>query len=257
MIRLIALLCLLPTLAAAQSAQDIADRASEAAYYRGGDGRGNIRMVIRDNRGGERTREMVMLRQNAGPVNGRQNVYVHFNRPADVNKTAFLVWKHPDTDDDRWLYLPALDVVRRIAASDERTSFVGSHFFYEDVSGRSPREDTHTLLRTTDNYFVLESRPKDPSAAEFGHYHAYIHRETYLPTRLEYFKADGRAYRTYEALAVETIQGIPTVMQARMTDEDMGGATEITYSRIRYGIGLTADVFTERALRAAPRQFLR
>ena len=259
MTRLVALLAFLvaPALAMAQSAQEIADRASEAAFYKGDDGRGQISMVIRDAGGGERTRKMTMLRQNAGAVNGPQNVYVHFSRPADVNKTAFLVWKHPGKDDDRWLYLPALDVVRRIAASDERTSFVGSHFFYEDVSGRGPDEDTHTLLRTTDNYFVLESRPKDAGGVEFDHFHAYIHKTTFLPTRVEYFKADGRKYRTYEALAVENIQGIPTVVQARMSDEDMGGATEVTYSGVRYGVGFPGDVFTERSLRAAPRKFLR
>ncbi len=28
---------------------------------------------------------------------------------------TLLVWKHQDRDDDRWLYLPALDLVKRIA----------------------------------------------------------------------------------------------------------------------------------------------
>ena len=248
---------LMPATVWGLSAQEIANHASAAAFYAGKDGRADVGMVIRDSRGGERTRDMAILRQNAGPLNGDQNVYVYFNRPADVNRTAFLVWKHPGTDDDRWLYLPALDVVRRIAASDERTSFVGSHFFYEDVSGRSPLEDSHTLLRTTDNYHVLESRPKNSDAVEYAYYHAYIHRDTFLPTRMEYYKADDRLYRVYEAQEVQTISGIPTVVRARMEDMDLGGETEVTYRNVRYGVGLPEEVFTERSLRTAPRQYLR
>ncbi len=39
--------------------------------------------------------------------------------------------------------LPDLDLVKRIAAGDKRTSFVGSHFLYEDISGRAVQEDKH------------------------------------------------------------------------------------------------------------------
>ena len=248
---------LMPSAVWGLSAQEIADQASAAAFYAGKDGRADVAMVIRNSRGRERTRDMAILRQNVGPQNGDQNVFVYFNRPADVNRTAFLVWKHSGSEDDRWLYLPALDVVRRIAATDERTSFVGSHFFYEDVSGRSPLEDTHTLLRTTDNYYVLESRPKNSDAVEYTYYHAYIHRNTFLPTRMEYYKADDRLYRVYEAQEVQTISGIPTVTRARMEDMDLGGETQVTYRNVRYSVGLPEDVFTERSLRNAPRQYLR
>ena len=97
---------------------------------------------------------MVILRRDVGEDLGDQQFYVYFKAPADVSETTFLVWKHPQAEDDRWLYLPALDLVRRIAASDERTSFVGSHFFYEDVSGRSPLEDEHELIEVTERHDI-------------------------------------------------------------------------------------------------------
>ena len=78
---------------------------------------------------------------------GEQRYFIFFHRPPDVRDMAFLVWKYPGRDDDRWLYVPALKLVRRIAASDKHTSFVGSDFSYEDVSGREPEDDTHKLLR--------------------------------------------------------------------------------------------------------------
>jgi len=94
-----------------------------------------------------------------------------------------MVHKHadPDKDDDRWLYLPDLDLDRRIAAGDKRTSFVGSDFLYEDVSGRSLEEDTHELVETTDKLFVIKNVPKQPDTVEFSYFNVSIDRKTYVP----------------------------------------------------------------------------
>lgn len=119
------------------SVESIVEKANHVAYYQGRDGRAQVAMQITDSQGRKRRRKFTILRRDVDPAEtsaGDQQFYVYFHRPADVNKMAFMVWKHLDRDDDRWLYLPALDLVKRIAASDERTSFVGSDFFYEDVS---------------------------------------------------------------------------------------------------------------------------
>ena len=130
------------------SADEIVEKANHTAYYQGKDGRARVRMTITDAKGRERDRELTILRRDGedddrSTHTGEQKYYVYFHRPSDVDGMAFLVWKHIGRDDDRWLYLPALDLVKRIAASDERTSFAGSHFYYEDVSGRGTYEDTH------------------------------------------------------------------------------------------------------------------
>lgn len=238
--------------------QEIVDKASAAAYYQGKDGKAKVAMTIADARGRERSREFVIIRTDVDDIdNGEQRFYVFFNRPADVNRTAFMVWKHIESDDDRWLYLPALDLVKRIAASDERTSFVGSHFFYEDVSGRGPKEDDHVLAEETDNYFVVESTPKNAGGVEFAKYKNWIHKETFIPVKTEYYDANGEAYRTYSAVKVETIDGHPTVVESRMEDHQIGGVTTMTYSAVDYDIDLPEDIFSERYLRNPPRQYLR
>ena len=231
----------------------IADRAAAVSYYQGDDGSADVRMKITDSRGRVREREMTILRKDRGEDLGKQRFFVYFQAPADVSRTTFLVWKNPEADDDRWLYLPALDLVRRIAASDERTSFVGSHFFYEDVSGRSPGEDTHELEEVTDTYYVLRSEPKDPAEAEFDFYRSWIHKDSFVPVRTEYYRdGDSEPYRRYEALAVETIDGFPTVVRSRMTDLDRDGSTTLEYSDVRYDVGLDDDIFEERYLRNPP-----
>lgn len=242
----------------ALSVNEIVAKANHTAYYQGKDGKANVHMVITDSQGRERTRDFTILRKdidNAGDT--EQRFYVYFHRPADVNKTAFLVWKHTHKDDDRWLYLPALDLVKRIAASDERTSFVGSHFFYEDVSGRTPSEDSHILLEETDNYYVLKSTPKQPGLVEFSYFKSWIHKTSFIPVKIEFFDKSNKSYRIVESTKVETIDGYPTVTAAKVSDKNIGGHTIMTYSKVKYDINLPEDIFSERYLRAAPRKHLR
>jgi len=243
---------------AAIEVAEVVAKANHAAYYQGRDGRARVKMTIADAQGRERVREFTILRLNTGEAqDAGQKLYVYFQRPADVSRTTFLVWKKIDADDDRWLYLPALDLVKRIAASDERSSFVGSHFFYEDVSGRVPHEDTHELIEESQNYYVVQSTPKDPQRVEFASYRNWIHRSTFLPVKTEFLDASGKVYRSYEVLRVETIDGVPTVMESRMSDTRIGGSTTMSYLAVSYDIGLPEDVFSERFLRNPPREHLK
>ena len=248
--------------AADPSVDEIVERTNRVAYYPGNDGRARVKMTITDAQDRTRLRQFTIIRRDqdqndADTGTGEQKMYVYFRRPSDINKMSFLVWKHPGKDDDRWLYLPALDLVKRIAATDKRTSFVGSHFFYEDVSGRSPEADHHELLKTTKSYYVLRNTPKKPDAVEFRHYDMWIHRDSFIPVTMEYVDASGEAYRRYEALEVKTIQGHPTVVKARMSDLRSGGDTLLEYDAVAYDIGIPESVFGERYLRSPPSEHLR
>lgn len=251
--------------------EQIVTRTNWAAYYQGDDRRSQVDMLIKDPGGTERTRRLTILRLDAqrGEKPGMKAedatdadcgglfFYVYFHRPADVNKTTFLVHKHIETDDDRWLYLPALDLLKRIAASDERTSFVGSDFFYEDISGRNTSEDLHELVEVTDNYYVLRNTPKDPSKVEFASFKMWIHRGSYLPVKTEFYDAAGEKYREYTVLEVKEVDGHPTVVKASMKDLKVGSETIVSCGSVSYDVGLTEDLFTERYLRNAPTKFLR
>lgn len=245
--------------------QEIVARANHAALYQGADMQGAVAMVITDRQGRVRTRRFNTVRKNADAKDQAQKYFVCFLEPADVRRMVFMVHKHGPgaKDDDRWMYLPSLDLVKRIAASDKRTSFVGSDFMYEDISGRNIDEDIHELTGSTDRHYVVKNTPKNPRSVEFSHYVAYIDKDTFLPMKMEYHRA-GRVYRVVEALAVEKIPsgeaGQPvytTVVRSRASDLDSGGSTEMVISRVRYNQKPADDLFTERCLRRAPGELLR
>lgn len=253
-------LCLLAPLSAWAAplidVDEIVAGSNLAAYYQGADGRSEVRMLIRDGQGREQLRQFTILRMDLTD-GGDQYFYVAFSRPADVRNTVFMVAKHVERDDDRWLYLPGLDLVKRISAGDKRTSFVGSHFFYEDVSGRNPAEDRFELLETTDRHYRLRATPREPGTVEFDHYLLWIDRESLLPTRIDYLDARGEVYRRVEALEISEIQGYPTVTKSRVTDLRSGGTTTMMFAFMKYDIGLDESLFSERSLRNPPRQWLR
>lgn len=242
----------LSTLAMAMTAEEIIAQANQAAYYAGKDGRASVTMTIRAKNGSERVREFTLLRLNE--ANGDQKFYTYFKAPADVHKMAYLVWKNLGQDDDRWLWLPALNLKKRIAPGDKRTSFVGSDFLYEDVSGRSIEEDNHRLLEAGDERYRIESTPKDPAGVEFSRYVVEIDRTTFLPLKADYYNHAGQLYRQVEALQVETIQGFATVTLAEARDLVSGSVTRNEFSHIEYNLGLEPRIFTERFLRRPPRE---
>jgi outer membrane lipoprotein-sorting protein len=251
----------------APSIDEIIEKVNHVGYCPGNDARGEMSMTIVDGQGRKQTREFSMMRIN-DPVPdsvpeakratycGKQRYYVYFTRPADVNKTGFLVWKKPGEDDDRWLYLPALDLVKRIAAADKRTSFVGSNFLYEDISGRHIGADNHELAETTDQFYVIKNTPKNPKEVEFSAYKMWVHKKTFVIVKAEFYDQAGKPYREYKAEKVETIQGFPTTMVQTMKDLTTGGYTQVTMSKVKYNVGIPQDIFSERYLRNPPKQYL-
>ena len=243
----------------------IVNKANTAAYYQGDDGKANVKMTITNKQGQQRLREFIIFRKDVQD-GGDQKYYVYFEKPADVRKMVFMVHKHTATDkeDDRWLYLPSLDLVKRIAASDKRTSFVGSDFLYEDVSGRNLEEDVHELIDTTEKYYVVKNTPKNPDTVEFTYYNVSIDRKTFLPMKMAFFEKDNKLYRTIESVKVENIEvkdgdktiTLPTVTKSVVSDLNTSSKTEMEFSDVKYNIKLE-DIFTERYLRRPPRELIR
>lgn len=241
----------------AQDVSDIVDKTYTAYRYQGDDVVADALMEIKDKSGATtQTRELLIVRKN---VKGsrKQKWYTYFKRPADIRKMVFMVWKNPEKDDNRWLYLPALDLVKRISGSDKRSSFAGSHFVYEDVTGRDPSLDHHELVSETDAFYILKSTPKPGSQAEFSYYETQISKEHFLPMQRSYYDNNGALHRIYKTEKIETLDGFPATTVFSMSDVQKGTSTVITMSDIRYNVGVNDRLFTESQIRRTPREYLR
>jgi len=255
----VALAGLAPVRANAEpSGEQIAKRSLDAFYYAADDMRVRVSMTLVNPEGKRRRRELTMLRKDLGS-SGDQRYFIYFHAPADVKGMTFLVWKHPAKEDDRWIFIPSIKLVRRIAANDKRSSFVGSDFTYEDVSGRDVGDEQHKLLRSEDlagrPCYVLESRPK--SSSGYARRVSWIDKERWLPLREEYFDARGEKVRELRAEEVKQVGGHWTATKRTMVNHQTDHRTEVTFSDVAYDVGLSEDIFTERYLRQPPRRWIR
>jgi len=242
----------------------IIEQANLSAFYAGKDGRSDARMTIVDAQGNKQRRQFTILRRDVvsensmteNKVGGDQQMLVFFSRPVDVKGTVFRVEKHVSGDDERWIYLPGLDLVKRISAGDKRTSFVGANYFYEDVSGRNTTEDTFSLISEDNQRYLINAVPKDPNSVEFASYQVTINKANKLPMKIAYFNTKGKMIRLVEVLESKDINGHITVTKSKVTNLLTQGYTLLEFRNTRYDIGLPESVFSERSMRKPPVKWL-
>jgi outer membrane lipoprotein-sorting protein len=241
------------------SAEQIMKKSHLAYYYAGDDGVAEVKMALIDKNGKERDREFTMLRLDV-EEGGAQKYYTYFRRPSDVARLTFMVHKDPASNDLRWIYIPAVDLVKPISADDKNSSFVGSDFSYEDVSGRHWTEDNHTLkgeeVLDGKPVYVIESIPKEGDDS-FARKVSYIDKASFLPLKEEYYDKKGELARVFTADKIEDVDGILTVTQRTMQDVKKGSKTIVTFSQIKYNQGIDDNIFTERYLKNPPRKYIK
>jgi len=208
-----------------------------------------MRLFDRQERARERALTVVSKKYPAGDKS-----LTRFTYPADIAGTGFLVWEHQD-EDERFLFLPSLARVRRIAGSEAQESFVGSDFTYEDIGGRKLGDYTYALVNdTADNgaAYTLESRAKDP-AARFPRVVSTIRKDNFVVIHADIFNKRDELAKVFDASKVEKIGKYWTVTAMTMKDLGQKTRTEMTVEKAEYDIGLADEMFTRRELEKAIR----
>jgi hypothetical protein len=99
---------------------------------------------------------------------GRLHALARFTAPADLRDTALLVLEQDGRPDDYFLYLPALDRVRRVSGAQRSDSFMGTDLTYEDLERR--RSDDFDDLRSApgsvagEPVVLVSAHPRQPAA---------------------------------------------------------------------------------------------
>ena len=245
------------------SADEIARRIQDRDTGR--DGRSAMRMRLYDRRGRARERALTMLTlRGRGPGNTAagapegDRLLIRFTLPNDIRGTSFLVWEHPDADDERFLYLPSLGRVRRIAGSETQESFVGSDFTYEDIGGREFDEYTYTLVDENASWTApsgggprpawrLESKRKDASA-EFPRVVSLVVKDSFMVVAADIYNRRNEKQKTYTVRRLEQVQGIWTALDAEMSNALEKTRTELVVEKSEYNVGLKEADFSRREL---------
>jgi len=207
-------------------------------------------MLLINKKGRKRFRNLIIVIKKYGDLS---KSYMRFTSPADIEGTAFLTWEKKDGDDDQFLYLPALQRVRRIVSSQKSNRFVNTDYTYEDLQSREVEQDTHTVLREEkiDNYdcWVLESIPKTSDDSQYSKRITWIIKEIYLPIKTEFYDKKNKLYKILTGKKIQQIDGIWTILDAEMTDLNKIHRTLMKIDEIKYNRSVPDETFTKGYMR--------
>lgn len=186
-------LCLLPVAVVAEQEAAMAEGLRIATERKvrdtgWGDTEAVMTMVLRDARGRESRREMRTLTLEV--LEDGDKALTIFDEPRDVRGSAFLTHTHTMQPDDQWLFLPAVNRVRRIVSRNKSGPFMGSEYAYEDLSSFELEKFSFTYLHDDEVNgelcYVVEQIPQD----EFSGYSrmvVWIDKSHYRVQKIDYY----------------------------------------------------------------------
>lgn len=222
----------------------------------GKDGRLEMMMRLYDRQGRVRERSLVISSLRATARTGDRTL-VRFLSPGDIKGTGLLVWEHPSAEDERFLYLPALGRVRRIAGDEKQESFVGSDLSYEDIGGRDITEYTYAFAARDATWlgpdgrshaaWLLESRAKD-AQTKYPRVVSTVLKDNFVVVAADVFNRRNEREKQYHVRRLERVDGVWTAMDIVMTNELQKTRTELAVKDAKYNVGLGESDFSRRAL---------
>jgi hypothetical protein len=161
-----------------------------------------MNMTLKNRRGDESVR--ILRIKNLEVAGDGDKSLTIFDNPRDIKGTAFLTFTHKSGPDDQWLYLPALNRVKRISSSNKSGSFMGSEFAYEDLSSQEIEKYTYKWIKDEpcpgDDYktlgcFVIERYPVDPNSG-YTRQVVWIDTDEYRTIKVDYFDRKNAPLKT-------------------------------------------------------------
>ena len=228
-----------------QLAQRVYDRPD------GKDATSVLTMTLTETGHAPRVRQLISYQLRRKP--GEQAVLTRFTEPADIAGTGLLTLDHVRSETDQWIFLPALDRVRRISASRKGGRFVNSELYYEDLRDRKPTQDEHRIIGrevlngvTCD---ILESTPTTADNSVYLKRVSWIDPNTLLPLRIDFYEKNlNEPSKRILVKKSGKVQGYWTVLDNVITELASGNQTRLTVSKILYDRRLPPQLFTTQAL---------
>lgn len=211
--------------------------AEEAEHRKDGfnDYTARVTMILRNSVGQESRRDLVMdtlERESDGDM-----VLITFLSPGDINGTALLNYTNRNKDDERWLYLPALNRVKRIASQNKSGPFMGSDFSYEDLS--SPETDKFTYMLLNEEHiagqdcYVVERKPKDHDTG-YSRQLVWYDKLTYRVHKIEFYDRKDSLLKTQINSEFKLFSGsFWYPMNIVMSNHQLGQSTELIYREFK------------------------
>lgn len=218
-----------------------------------GDSSATLQMILR-NRAGEESKREIRSKTLEVTGDGDKSLIV-FDEPKDVQGTALLTFAHKQGDDDRWLYLPALKRVKRIASSNKSGPFMGSEFAFEDLGSQEIEKYSYKWIKDEafegQDCFVFERYPTDENSG-YTRQVVWMDKKEYRPLKIEFYDRKQSLLKTLSFAGYEKYLGkFWRPGKLDMVNHQTGKSTTLTFSNYKFKSGLSSRDFDQNSLQSA------
>ena len=171
---------------------------------------------------------------------------VNFTKPTGIK---FLMHSHKDGEDDQWIKMSS-GQVKRIGSSSKGSSFVNSHFSYEDLSTRERHNYKYELLgeekvSDADCYKLETTRIKGKDS--YDKIISYVRKNDYFIVKSDFYQK-GKLYKVLENSDIKEVKGILTPYKVVMKLSENGDKTEMTLKSVDYNMNIKDAEFAKESL---------
>lgn len=221
------------------------------------DATNDVTMKLINKDGQERIRETKSVAKLLPGTTDNQRL-ITFLSPSDVKGTKNLLIEHSESDDDIWIYLPALKKVRRLVASNKKDAFAGTDFSYADIIGYKVGDWNHKLIKEDKvdgrECYQIESTPKsEPVSSMYGISKRIncIDKESAIALSGETYDRGGKLFKKYSAQNPQKLDvknNKWTAMKLEAINVDTGHKTVLEFKNFKVNGGVSDAIFTARSL---------
>ncbi len=215
--------------------------------------RASVEMILTNaaNKTRQRTIEMYSRKR----TETESDMLMRFIHPADVKGISFLLIERSNAEDLRYLYLPALRRVKRIASSGKGGNFMSSDFTYYDIGKPELDDWTYRLLGTEKvngfTCYKIECLPKTEkikNETNYGKIIRWIRKDIFVTIKSVYYDKFLKKWKVLTVPGYRKIAGVWFQTDMIMKDVQNNHSSEMIFSNIQINTGIPAKFFTKRFL---------
>lgn len=174
--------------------------------------------------------------------------YIEVNAPTNLQGTRYLLLERATGRDDRFLYVPTMQRVMRLAETTLREPFLGSTFYVADLV--RPALDDFRYAFAGDATVLdrpcrlVEARPREPESQVYGRSVFAIDPAALVVLEIRLYDADDALLKVLHVEDLERREGYWTAVRQRMVNVQTDETSTLVVERIDYDAAVAPETFT-------------
>ncbi len=160
-----------------------------------------IQHIVIQNQKTKRKEERKLKRLMTKSTDSKKSL-LYFYAPKEINGSGLLSWRE-GSDENQWLYLPALKKLQRIATGSKKNYFMGTDFTYGDLDGEVLEKNNYTCLKAGPcdkgrKCYIIAAKPTNRAESRnigYSKRMLLVDTKRYTTTRIVYFNLKGEKFK--------------------------------------------------------------